>query len=90
MEIKKDDGSISNNINDIKLKWICDLLNPNEDELDISFINNDSDIQNADTGMDGEITMQEVRQGLKRMKKGKAVGFDEIPSEILYSEHCIA
>ena len=40
--------------------------------------------------MDGEITMQEVRQGLKRMKKGKAVGFDEIPSEVLYSEHCIA
>ena len=93
MEIKKDNGSISNNINDIKLKWkthFCDLLNPNENESDNSFINNDSDIQNADTGMDGEITMQEVRQGLKRMKKGKAVGFDEIPSEVLYSEHCIA
>ena len=24
------------------------------------------------------------------MKKGKAVGFDEILSEVLYSEHCIA
>ena len=32
---------------------------------------------------------QEVRQGLKRMK-GKSVGFDEIPSAVLYADHCIS
>ena len=35
------------------------MEDPNEDELDNSSINNDSDIRITDTGMDGEINMQE-------------------------------
>ena len=47
-------------------------------------------INDIDTGRNGEINLLEVRHGLKRMKKGIAIGFDEIPSEVLYSEQCVS
>ena len=70
MEIIKDDGSVSNNINGIESKWkthFCNLLHPNETEIENNLNYNDQ--SNMDTDMDGEITMLEVKQGLKRMKK---------------------
>ena len=53
-------------------------------ERDVDPINDSND-----TGMNGMITINEDRQALKRMKNGKAVGYDGIPSEILSSEQCV-
>ena len=35
------------------------------------------------------ITFDEVANAIRKLKKGKAVGVDEIPSEVLYNESCI-
>ena len=53
---------VSNTCPTITLKWkthFCDLLNPNEYEQNNDFVDNINDI---DTGMNGEITMLEVTQ----------------------------
>ena len=70
MKIIKYDGFVLNTINDIKSKWkthFCNLLNPNEAEIDNNL--NKNDLSNIDTGVDGEITLLEVKQGIKRMEK---------------------
>lgn len=88
MEIVKDDGTVSTKVQEVLMKWkdyFQDLLNPQTDttlgtsetELDIGL-----NFNNA-------ITVEEVKRAVKKLKKGKAVGFDEIPAEVLQSDNCI-
>ena len=90
MEIKKDGGTISSDIKEVKLKWkdhFCNLLNQNDN--DQPTYRNAGETDPNLTGMADGISILEVRQGLKKMKKN-AVGYDELPAEVLHSEQCIS
>lgn len=47
------------------------------------------DEENNDSGINESISLGEVKRAVQRLKKGKAFGYDGIPSEILTSERCV-
>ena len=70
-----------------RLSEFCNLLNHND--YDQTTYRKAFETGPNLMGMEDGISIHEERQWLKRMKKGKAVGYDELPDDVLHSEQCI-
>ena len=75
--IKKNDGSIAMDIEDVKIRWneyIAELYHDDRPEANVISIDND----------DGpSIMREEVKAAIEEMKAGKAVGKDGVAAEVL-------
>ena len=93
-EIVRDDESLSNSLDDVLCKWknhFRELLNQQDsDSLD----NHENRNQNNDTDnenvMNSAISLNEIRQAAKKLRKGKSTGYDEIPAETLCFDSCLS
>ena len=95
MEIMKEDGSLSSKLHDVMAKWkeyFQRLLNPrieSEQSRAIDTYTNDKyEQEDRTSNLNNFITIGEVTRTLNRLKNGKAVGFNEIPSEVLQNDSC--
>ncbi|VDI60474.1 Hypothetical predicted protein [Mytilus galloprovincialis] len=82
MSVQLPDGSISHDRDAVLNEWkrsFCSLLNP---EGSIDNLPTDTSTDNGAT-MNYDITHEEVKQAVISLKVNKAVGVDEIPSEVL-------
>ena len=96
MEIMKEDGSLSSKLHDVMAKWkdyFQRLLNPRieseQSRANDTYINDEYELEDLTSNLNNFITRGEVTRALNRLKKGKAVGFDEIPSEVLQNDSCV-
>ena len=96
MEIMKEDGSLSSKPHGVMAKWKgyfqC-LLNPRieseQSRANDTYTNDEYEQEGRTSNLNNFITIGEVTRALNRLKKGKAVGFDEIPSEVLQNDSCV-
>ncbi|CAG2231612.1 unnamed protein product [Mytilus edulis] len=82
MSVQLPDGSISHDRDAVLNEWkrsFCSLLNP---EGSIDNLPTDTSTDNGAT-MNYDITHEEVKRAVISLKVNKAVGVDEIPSEVL-------
>ena len=92
-KIVKKDGSLSNNLKDILDKWkkyFSDLLNQQDAEsVDNNEIRIQSNIADSENYINNCISLYEVRQAARKLKKGKSTGYDEILADVLCFEPCV-
>ncbi len=92
-EIVNEDGSISTHKADVIERWRNDfelLLNPPDIRYDGTMPPLLERLGERDTSMINEgITTDEVRYAVRNAGMGKAVGDDDIPTEVLNNETCI-
>lgn len=97
MEVVTEDGSVSADINVVLYKWknvFCDLLNANGVSSVKSSVKlcENNPLPVPENGMydvdsfNREISFDEIVSALKSAKCGKAVGCDEIPTEVLKNQ----
>ena len=95
-EVVLNDGIVSNNKDDVLNRWksdFCNVLNSapvygsaaaDEDE------NSPQHGEVTDTGINNPLTLAEVKKAITRAKRGKAVGYDDLPVEALDNTNAIA
>ncbi|KAK6191131.1 hypothetical protein SNE40_002872 [Patella caerulea] len=99
LEVIDDNGTIISDLNDVLNKWKTDyseLYNSEHINFDEqhkqSVKENYKTLFNIDMNnaiLNEAITKDEVKDAISRLKRGKAVGFDDIPSEALKNTVCI-
>ena len=95
-EVVLSDGSVSNAQNDVLERWQSDfssLLNQpllDVDERCETNLLNTPSIPIIDTGLENPITLTEVKKAISNAKSGKAVGCDDIPTEVLDNANAVA
>ena len=97
--VKDENGSIVTDTAEVLSKWKSDYQNlfnsvDTDNYPDIDPILTDPDIDHVPfhpdvSYLNSDITSDEVRKAVFRSKLNKAVGVDEIPSELLRNDHCI-
>ena len=91
-EIVLDDSTISVNQQEVLAHWreaFKKLLNPDGGAIEISEYTGLGRISFDTSSLDAEITSAEIHFAVHRAKKGKAIGFDEIPMEVLQNDQCM-
>ena len=92
-EIVKEDGSLSNNLKDVLDKWkncFSDILNQQDAEsVDNHKIRTQRNIADRENHINNCISLYEVRQAARKLKKGKSTGYDQIPADVLCFEPCV-
>ncbi|XP_053402804.1 uncharacterized protein LOC128558049 [Mercenaria mercenaria] len=92
LEVVLEDGSISTNVQDVLCKWENDfkLLYNNPDTDDAVQFDNEHSHNNAYVNaFNDNISILEVKKAVDEAKRGKAVGIDGIPSEVLKNDTAI-
>jgi hypothetical protein len=89
-EIVLDDGTTSTDINDILAKWKYDFSslfnNPNSNkDFTHMFVHEDND----SLAFNEHISVLEVKKAVDASKRGKACGFDGIPSEAIKNDTAV-
>ena len=54
-----------------------------------NYTNDEYEQEDRTSNLNNFITVGEETRALNRLKKGNAVGFDEIPSEVLQNDSCV-
>ena len=94
LEVIQDDGSVSNDVDSVKLKWLNAfkaLLNPStpaDPENDEDIPKYPAPLNETGDGLNKDIVIEEVAQVLKNAKRGKAIGIDGLPVEVLKNKTC--
>ena len=91
-EISRSDGTVSENQHEVLCHWKCafeKLLNPECGTFQIHGMSGPDCISIDTLSLDTEIIVDEVRYALHRAGKGKAIGDDGIPMEVLDNNQCI-
>ena len=99
MMVYNNDGSTNLNKKDVFEKWkndFCTMLNKPSDEIESNDNMNYADILSRlhdeevasfnvedETGLNSDITLNEVKHAIKKLKNGKSCGPDFIPNEVL-------
>ena len=95
IEVVLDDGSTSNDTQNILNKWKTDFSslfnfeNPVSDSFHSTSDNISSTVQ-TDPLFNEHISLFEVKKAVMNAKQGKACGFDNIPSEVLRNDTSIS
>ena len=92
-EVVTDDNSISVDHNTVLEKWKNDfetLLNCDRDRMqnDVPVMSGNYPVLVDTSTLNTAISAAEVRFALNTAKRGKAMGYDDIPIEVLQSEQC--
>jgi hypothetical protein len=90
-EVVKESGEVSVAKSDVLDKWKCGfstLLNPTHIPHHVETNYREKVVHNSDI-LDQEITINDIITALRKSKKGKATGVDEIPVEVLCNENCM-
>ena len=84
MQVVLDDGSITNDVKIVLVKWQKEFSNLLNVENNIHMnVSNNASAPNVNNDLDAGISITEIVKAVENAKRGKAAGIDCIPSEAL-------